>query len=385
MVRWSPEGEALVGDGRPGMGIPAPAAEVQRGPSLDILATVFAFLSCVLYCLNGELLQGLQLHAPPGQGHASPMLNLVICHLGGLLLLPCVVSEQNGNGGDGVRHPKGGQWYLAGPSLFFATLLMGYNYCWLHSARLLPASVTNAIFQTSVALVCAASVIVFGETASRSRVFGVILSLAGSALACGLPNPASFFQKFSTIGVQAAIKHTGDPEDAEWLHTGIALAALASIGYATYQVLFKHWFGIYKSDYRFLALFGVWVSFWHIILFLPLVFVADALHLETLNVPRGPLSIGGTAVTALIASAVNMMYLAIVMWGSSMLLPCSSALSVPMTVALDFLMHGVRPKAIECVGHFMVAFSVILIMNGQGSMMQTGKRNILLGKGYNDV
>eukprot|EP00434_Breviolum_minutum_P045681 symbB.v1.2.041010.t1/scaffold7742.1/size9585/1 len=48
------------------------------GPSL-------AMASCVLYCLNGELLQALQ--AQEGH-HASPLLNLLFCHLGGLLLVP---------------------------------------------------------------------------------------------------------------------------------------------------------------------------------------------------------------------------------------------------------------------------------------------------------
>eukprot|EP00927_Polykrikos_kofoidii_P067804 TRINITY_DN63249_c0_g1_i1.p1 TRINITY_DN63249_c0_g1~~TRINITY_DN63249_c0_g1_i1.p1 ORF type:complete len:382 (+),score=57.64 TRINITY_DN63249_c0_g1_i1:100-1245(+) len=348
------------GDGRLLVADHLSASSSSRWSSPDVLAAFFAMLSCVLYCVNGQILQWLQLGAPQDQGHPSPMLNLVLCHLGGLFFGPCFCCPTN----FAIANRKGFQWNLAGTSLVFATLLMGYNLAWLHSARLIPLGLTNAIFQTSIALVCAASIVVFGEATNRTRTVGVAMSLMGSLLACGVTNLSLLFRKLCPFAdlVLAANDH---PSEEPLVHRGLFLACCASTGYAVYQVLFKHWFGSLKNDGRFLAMFGLWVSAWHVVLFLPLVFVADKFGLESLQVPTGPVSIMGTAMSALIASAVNMMTLAIVMWGSSLLLPCSSAMSVPAAVALDFMVHGVRPTGVECLGHTMITFSVALIMKAQ--------------------
>merc|ERR1712151_1037094 len=111
---------------------------------------------------------------------------------------------------------------------------------------------------------------------------------------------------------------------------GVTLAVLAGIGVAIYQVLFRYLYGNVKNDPSFLAFFGAWVSVFHLIVMLPLVVVADFLDIENFEIPQSRTTAFGTIVSAAIASAVNAMYLCIVMWGSPMLLPCTSALSVPL-------------------------------------------------------
>merc|ERR1712216_375895 len=116
---------------------------------------------------------------------------------------------------------------------------------------------------------------------------------------------------------------------------GIFLALCASVGCMAYQVLFKYLYGHLKSDARFLAHIGAWVSIWHIVAILPLAFLAHIIGVEKMEWPHSKLAISGTLASACIASTVNAMYICIVMWGSSMLLPCASAFSIPCTVALD--------------------------------------------------
>merc|ERR1712048_324364 len=104
------------------------------------------------------------------------------------------------------------------------------------------------------------------------------------------------------------------------------------------------------------------VSLWHIA-FLPLVLAASSLGLEKFELPHGAMAWAGTVTSALVASTVNGLYLCIIMWGSPMLLPCTSALSVPLTVALDFSLHGLQPGRLEAIGHGLVVVSVVLIMD----------------------
>jgi drug/metabolite transporter (DMT)-like permease len=287
------------------------------------------------------------------------MVNLVLCHLGGLLFIPYMLNTSPEESADmsAKEHYQG----VALPSLLLAAILMGYNYAWLQSARRLDASLTNAIFQTSVALVCAASVLVFGEPLTRGRALGVAMALCGSALAAGVGSTTLvklFPSGAPTSGPVASFA------SATNFRTGVGLALFASVGYAVYQVLFKYLYSRAKNDVRFLAYFGIWVSGWHVA-FSPMVLVAAWLGFEDITLPHTTLSIVGTAASALIASTVNGLYLCIVMWGSPMLLPAVSALSVPLTVSFDYFLHGVRPATVEIIGHSMVAASVYLIIQAR--------------------
>lgn len=296
-----------------------------------------AIASCVLYCLNGELLQALQ----EQEGHhASPLLNLLLCHLGGLLFIPRFGRFTLPESMTAVK----AETITFGPktsALFFAFLIMGYNYAWLLSTSYVELSLTNAIFQLSVALVYLCSIYLFAEAVSLDRVVGVLLSVLGSFLASGgLPSGGS---SSSTM-------------------MGGILALLAAGGYTAYQVLFRWSFGHLKSDVAFLAHFGAWVSIWHVLVILPLVWAADVLGYERLQWPSGQLVLLGTICSALVAFTVNALYLCIVMWGSPMLLPSTSALSVPFTVLLDIMLHGAQPDTHELFGQMLVLLSVVLIM-----------------------
>lgn len=358
------------------------AGELARGSSAySRLAPALALLSCVLYCVNGELLQALQ---TVSKTHASPLANLTMCHLGGLMFLPYFLGSCScgtDSSGNAASTPTGQiPGGIMKGSLFFAVLLMGYNYAWLSSARHLPASLTNCVFQTSVALVCAASAVLFKEPLTKGRLVGVVFSLCGSALASGTEAGAFVLRLLSQEQTPTATLKQAEatsapmPNDDSAAMVGVLLALAAAVGVTAYQVLFRLWYGSLKNDVTFLAYFGMCVSGWHIA-FLPLVFLASAVGLETLELPHGQYAWAGTIVSAIIASIVNALYLCIVMWGSPMLLPCSTALSVPLMVGLDALLHGVFPSTIEVVGQAMVVASVVLIMQvQQPSSLKLDKR-----------
>ncbi|CAK0887715.1 unnamed protein product [Prorocentrum cordatum] len=294
-------------------------------PRPAAVAPLLAVLSCVLYCGNGELLQALQ-----------------------------ALAAELGAGGALANTPRT-------TALLFAFVIMGYNWAWLSSARLVPAGLTNAVFQTSIAFVYLASTHLFAEPLTLPRMVGVGLSIAGSGLASGL--------------VHLGASPSNTLQAASGTMMGVMLALVAALGVTVYQVLFRQLFGHLKSDWRFLAYFGAWVSVWHVLAILPLVMLASPLGIEKLALPSSSEAWAGTMVSAALASAVNALYLCIVMWGSPMLLPCASALSVPLTVVLDAALHGARPTAVECLGHLMVVVSVVLIMELYGTaLVSMGKQ-----------
>mmetsp|Transcript_48783 Transcript_48783/g.106040 ORF Transcript_48783/g.106040 Transcript_48783/m.106040 type:complete len:384 (+) Transcript_48783:41-1192(+) len=301
----------------------------------SMLAPALAGLMCILYCCNGELLQALQLQG--GQAsRVSPLLNLVFCHIGGLAFWPFLPNPPRAF--EAVKAPS-----LPVASLLLSVLLMSYNYAWLLSARHIAVGLTNAIFQSSIAFVFLASVVLFGEPLTLLRSQGVILCLLGTTIASGFTGSAD---QVHPVG----------------LVTGVPLALLASAGVTMYQVVFKYWFGHLKGDVGFLLRMGLWVSGWHAVLIFPLVVLASRLGFEQLEMPSDYLMLGGVLVSACVASAVNALSICIVMWGSPMLLPCASAVSVPMTVCLDALFHGEQPTAWEVFGHLCIVLSIPFIL-----------------------
>jgi multidrug transporter EmrE-like cation transporter len=307
----------------------------------NVLAPLLALLSCVLYCCNGELLQALQVRLDASQGHPSVLLNLTCCHLGGLLFIKQARWQPKTH----TSGPSLTQLRVGALSLVFACLIMAYNYAFLCAARFLSLGLVNAIFQTSIGMVYVASVVLFAERLSVSRMLGVALCLAGTALAGG----------GSSLSLSAPEITGAGP--------GFLLSLLAAMGVTVYQVLFKLVFGHLKNDVGFLMHFGFWVSVWHVLVMGPLILLVDMVGFEELELPRSSLAIAGTLSSAVIASTVNALYLCIIMWGSPMLLPCASAFSVPLTVGLDAFLHGLQPGRMEALGHIVVVLAVALILD----------------------
>lgn len=295
----------------------------------ETVAVILAGLSCFIYCLNGQLLDALQ-------SEVSAFVNLTLCHVGGLLFVPYLVYTRN-------AYPIGVKsCTLAWTSLFFSALLMGYNYVWLKSALIVPVGLTNAVFQTSVAMVFIASIQVFGETLTEQGCLGVMLAVSGFVVAT-LPD----FIDAST--------------DIAKLVAGICLATAAAVGVTFYQVLFRLWFGRLKSDLRFLMMFGAYVGAWHLLLMPVVIVLADWSDFERCQFPPAGLALLGTAASGVMAFIVNAMTLCIILWGFPMLFPCSSALTVPLMVVLDFMVHGLTPNRIVVFGYSLVFLSVLMI------------------------
>eukprot|EP00445_Apocalathium_hangoei_P012838 CAMPEP_0203867814 /NCGR_PEP_ID=MMETSP0359-20131031/16742_1 /ASSEMBLY_ACC=CAM_ASM_000338 /TAXON_ID=268821 /ORGANISM="Scrippsiella Hangoei, Strain SHTV-5" /LENGTH=373 /DNA_ID=CAMNT_0050786123 /DNA_START=97 /DNA_END=1218 /DNA_ORIENTATION=- len=333
------------------------------------MAPAMALLSCVLFCLNSELLQALQTHTPAEERRPSPGLNLLLCHLGGLVFAPNFLlstAYDTPAVSPGADYKTGLSAMLSRRprlcALLFALLLMGYNYCWLLSAGFLAASVTTALFQTSVGMVYAMSVPLFGEPLTFLRVLGIGLLILGSMLASGVTGD-KFHNSAASTGFGA----------------GLAFAFTAAVGVALYQVLFRHLFGQWKHDVRFLAFFGAWISVWHVLVILPLLCLSSWWGFEALVLPRGHLAVGGSLVAAVIASTVNTLSLCIALWGSVMLLPCVSALSVPLMLCLDMGLHHVFPGREELAGQVLIVLGVVLVMDLAAQLV--GGRDAGLGLG----
>lgn len=327
------------------------------------VAAVAATLGTVLFCLNSELLQALQVHQGKEEKSPSPMFNLWLCHLGGLFLAPWYAQYR-----DAYRPSKEMQGLLGGEvgggcigtlaarprmtALLFAFLLMGYNYAWLLGSTFVPAQVTNAIFQVSIAFVYVASIPLFGEEVSSMKIVGVVTAVAGSFLAGG----------FLTFG-----------DAASHFISGAMFALLAAVGVAAYQVLFRHVFGHLSHQVDFLGFFYSWLSIWHILAITPLVLAVSFVGWEPLQLPSGTSAIAGTVLSVIMASTVNFLYLFAITLGSPMLFPCASILTIPLSVILDAFFHGLQPTTPEWYGHFFILASVVLILQPWKVLFKDGE------------
>lgn len=322
------------------------------------LAPFLATMAMMIYCFNGELLQALQKNADGG--HPSKLLNLVICHLGGIVFLPLAF---NPSSYESTAHLSPAALSQARwGSILFSVLLMTYNYFWISAGTFLSIGMVTAVFQTSIAFVYIWSIYVFGESVRASKVLGVVLAVAGVILASGCV--------------------THDLSSSQEITGGVLLALAAAIGVSVYQVLFKYMYGHLKNDGGFLMYFMAWISIIHLAVILPLVVVAHYAGWEQLQLPSTKGTMLVTAVTGVLASTVNMLTLTIVLWGSPMLMPCAFVLSIPLTVIMDIFLHNVYPARIEWFGHLAIVISVALILQiGITDIKQSFSKLFLPGSG----
>lgn len=329
--------------------------------SFSRLAVFLAVMSAILYSLNGELMQFLQVSVSPKlANHASPLMSLLFCHTGGLLFIPYFMMNP-----PNFKLPS---WHIPAASCVLAILLMGYNYAWVRSAMLVPVGLTNAIFQTTVATTYIASVTLGEESLSWLKTLGVCFALAGGFLAGGGDSLEAPIVRMRTVG--------------------IGFALMAAIGMTAYQITFRRLYPLLKYDASFIAYFGMWVSVMHIIVVLPLIGVAHMAGMEQITLPNHASVVFGTCVTAVVAFIVNAMVLCVIAWGSPMLLPGSYALSIPVTLLCDLVMHHVHPLFNQLVGQLLIvaAFFVLtdlpaLIPGGKWK----GKRDLQVLKGMSDT
>lgn len=310
------------------------------------LAVFLAVLSAVLYSLNGELIQFLQISVNPQDStHASPLMSLLFCHSGGLLFAPHFIMNP-----PTFKLPP---WHIPAASCILALLLMGYNYAWVRSAMLVPVGLTNSIFQTTVATTYIASLLIGEESVSLVKVIGVLLAVCGGFLASGVGD----FHESTVVRMKSL---------------GISLAFLAAVGQTAYQVVFRRLYPVLKMDASFIAYFGMWVSFMHVIVVLPLIFTAHVVGMEAITLPNHGRVIFGTVVTAVVAFMVNAMVLCVVAWGSPMLLPGSYALSIPVTLLCDLAIHHVHPMFNQLVGQTLI-ITAFFALTDAGSLLPGGK------------
>ena len=225
----------------------------------------------------------------------SPLLNLWMCHLGGLLLFPFVlrVPADQRTGGSFTT--------FVGFSVGLSVLLMVYNYAWLKSAHFVPVALTNAVFQTTRYL----HISVFerrtnaslSERLSKARlrrarngsyeIQNGSTSYSLSPIVCGLSfiigETATTRKCMASIGIViGALVASGftnvNPQ-------GVCFGFLAAIGNAFYQMTIKFQFGAHFASATMIRLMFS-MALIHLVAFTPLIFLIDRIGWEVMVFPR---------------------------------------------------------------------------------------------------
>mmetsp|Transcript_58992 Transcript_58992/g.133412 ORF Transcript_58992/g.133412 Transcript_58992/m.133412 type:complete len:313 (+) Transcript_58992:56-994(+) len=284
------------------------------------LAVALAVFSVVLFVLNGELLQHLH---TGGEASVSPLINVWACQISGVVLLPWA-----GKGYTKVRESMSFFRFAVCVGILAATMI-SYNLAWVLASEAMPLAVLNGLFQTSVGTTYLASVFLLrGESFSPRKTAGAGLGVLGALV----------------------ISHAGGASAGQLL--GFAYAGLAILGNTLYQVLFKKWFG-QAADADVAVLFLASISAANLLAGAPALAVWGP----------GPVAdVKGVAITAVLAYVVQGMWVAVMMLGSPLLLPCAMGLTIPVSVVTDFFFHGDTVTPVEGMGHILLLASFFVVV-----------------------
>jgi len=294
---------------------------------------VIGLISVTIFTINGNILQYIQRQPPP---HIGPLFSLWLCHVIGILLFPFF-----------LRTPPFSAKEF-GWALFFAALLCFYNIFWVLSSIHLPVSVTNGIYQTCIGFAYLLTLLIGHARPEKLKFFSVFICILG-----GFLDATGSYTRLGGLG--------------------ISFAFIAAISSAIYQVAFTIVFpgrGIY-----FTAYFSYLISLAHI-MFLPILFLLmhpGPYQIERFvwphEIPRQLLIL----LTAILAFAVNCMFLVVLALSGPVMMSATMAMSLPIGVLGDCILHGIKPSAIQMCGNILIMCAFAIFVRGQWREENTGK------------
>uniref|UniRef100_A0A0G4HTF1 EamA domain-containing protein n=1 Tax=Chromera velia CCMP2878 TaxID=1169474 RepID=A0A0G4HTF1_9ALVE len=361
------------------------------------------------FSLNGELLQFLQSNG--GDNSISPGLNLLLCHVGGFCFFPYLWLKR-GEAGELKVELEGGWKKNVLRCCLMSGLLMACAYCWVISATKIAASLTNGISQTSIAMVAVLAPLVLGERTSTLKLAGVALAVVGTVLA-SVPAPPLLSEEAVSAGesslpstdswgagdsgseqaapvllsmrgsggldgdllrglnsssassatdlVSSNSTEGGDAEGDGRVRRveGVLFGLMSAFLNAVYQVMYKKFWP--KASVDFMILYSFLVAAVHVALVLPVLVSAHAFYWERFQFPSSPLLQGAVVISALLAFTVNSLYIVLLSSRGPLAASAAYALSIPATVLLDVVLHGVSVPPAAVTGHtlIVVAFGII--------------------------
>lgn len=283
------------------------------------------FASCLLYASNGEVLQYL------GQTGATPVELLWLAHVMGLMLTPWLLWRWQD-----VRvffTMRFAMWMV-----LLSMVLLSYNVLWLQSAARLPVRTTNLLFQTTIVITPLGAAMFRLEALTGACALAAVLAMIGVALAAGPTHHDGAVQ--------------GDSN-------GLLLGIGAAFGSAVYSLLWKM---LETKTAPFVA-----TAYWAVaavhLLALPAYPVMRGHDLiEAWRLPQTHGLQALLVMSAVMASAVNMINIYIIAKAGPGVLAIGSAASIPIAFVLDLLFHGEKPAARECAGCSLIITSVGLTL-----------------------
>lgn len=307
-----------------------------------VAAPILAFLMAALFGFNAELMETM---ARGEVDHAaSPLVNLLLVHSTGILFAPVLLR------GPPPELSKTTATWMPMAAMGFSLLMMAFNWLYVKSSQGIDLNILNVIFQSSVAFVYVASVLFFGEPVTCPRLFGVILAMGGCVLATpeGAPSHAQ------------AVGGLKDMPQAEVV--GYILALGAALGFTIYQVLMRFAYSDAKSSPNFIIYFMGWIGLMHAVAITPLVVVADRLGFEHMQLPTTSIGVSMLATSAALGLCVNLLQLTMVLFCGPMTLSAAMALTMPVSVFLDYAVRGISPPSTDLIGTLLVIIAFVLLL-----------------------
>lgn len=217
-------------------------------------------------------------------------------------------------------------------------LFFCFNVFWVISVSLTTVSIFTTISKSYCVFVFALSVCMLGERVTAGKCLAVVLCVAGLAM--------------TSVGGE---KNVNSHTHLEGVLTSLAFA----LGNALFNVLWGCYFD--NASIPVILVFLGLIGSSGIIACLPVLPILAASHVQPLVVPTFHQAMA-VAIVALASVFNNFTLLAAVSFTSPLIMAIGQVLEIPLSAALDALLHGEVPTSLAAIGMALVIGGFLLML-----------------------
>jgi drug/metabolite transporter (DMT)-like permease len=319
----------------------APDAPVKASRCLTACGYLLILIMVFSNVLSGEVTQRMEDH-----GFDQPILIVYINHSAGIVCLPFAALQLwwNSTSLEEALSAAGMQptrWGLAW-TCFLLSFIYKFNCMWTLALPLTSVSVFSAISQSSCVFVFGFSAGLRGEKPTAGTGAAVLVAMVGVLLVAVFGAPPGGTREDSLLGVLYSV--------------------LFTLGLGLYSVLYKKWTCRNPGSHLavMLAVIGL-MGVSTLLFFWPAVVAAGAAGVETNALPADPQVKYLLIICVIVAVLNNVLLMCALCLTSPLVVSVGSLLVMPVSSAIDWLVHGYAVRWQTALGCVLVATGFVLL------------------------
>ena len=313
--------------------------------------------------------------------------------------------EDNDKPGDGKKYKyKDVSFYHKCKQLVIPAILMNISdifggYLWYKSLESTSVGVNNTIYQSQAAFTYIGSIFVLGSRMTCQKNIGVIISFAGVVLVSLIHEQGSGnngnndnSSSINSINNIRNIYSSSDSDDSSSVNTisGIIECLTSSVLYATYEIGIKYFGNRFTNNSNDEAassgsrienalLFQFMVGVTAFLFYWPIILIFDYTDIEKFELPYDRDSWLSILIPCILDLILHSSLFVGITLLNSEILAFSQLFVIPLSFALDFMLHGYIITTYAIFGSILIVVSFIVMEGPQcriSSSNKSAKRSI---------